>query len=292
MVSSMILMPLPLSTTPTAAPAGVDLCPHLAGDVTIGGDTTTMPTYKGEAMRTNCEGEASATMPSNKVGGATMMPRNEGGATMTPHNKGEATTMPSYEGEAKTTMPTYEGEVTTMPPKELEATMMTPTYEGEATMAMKGYKRHNPRAGKKKIVRGGLGIRQLFQRKLLAESTQVSAGLTQASAGLTQALTGSTQASAGSVPCITPLPTKQHASINQLKRKVKDMESQALKWNDRVIEMEVAVQNKDALIDKHLKLITLLNNQNSNDKKARNLVSSIVDQQTMKRDMEHSLTTI
>jgi hypothetical protein len=54
------------------------------------------------------------------------------------------------------------------------------------------------------------------------------------------------QASIGSgVPCITPLP----ANPTQLKRKVRDMEAQALKLNDRVIELEVAVQHKNALIE-------------------------------------------
>ncbi len=62
-------------------------------------------------------------------------------------------------------------------------------------------------------------------------------------------LNGQMQASIGSgVPCITPLP----ANPTQLKRKVRDMEAQALKLNDRVIELEVAVQHKNALIDKHL----------------------------------------
>ena len=47
--------------------------------------------------------------------------------------------------------------------------------------------------------------------------------------------------------------------------------------NDRVIELEVAVQQKDLRIDKHVKRIRLLNEKNSDDKKARNLVSSIFD---------------
>ncbi len=51
----------------------------------------------------------------------------------------------------------------------------------------------------------------------------------------------------------------------QLKRKVRKMETQVLNMNDRVIELEVAVKQKDALIDKYLKWIRLLNNQNSKD---------------------------
>ncbi len=76
------------------------------------------------------------------------------------------------------------------------------------------------------------------------------------------------------MPCITPLPTTDQ---RQLKRKVKEMEAQALKMNDRVIGLEVAVQQKDLLIDKHLKCIRLLKEKNSDDKKAHNLVSSIFD---------------
>ncbi len=57
------------------------------------------------------------------------------------------------------------------------------------------------------------------------------------------------------MPCITPLPNNQDASMNQrqLKQKVRKMESQALNMNDRVIELEDAVKQKDALIDTHLK---------------------------------------
>jgi hypothetical protein len=45
------------------------------------------------------------------------------------------------------------------------------------------------------------------------------------------------------------------------------MESQALKLNDGVIELELAGQQKDALIDKNLKRIRQLNDQCSDDKK-------------------------
>ena len=63
----------------------------------------------------------------------------------------------------------------------------------------------------------------------------------------------------------------------QLKRKVKNMETQALNMTDSVIEFEVAVKQKDVLIDKYQKRIRLMNDQNSKDKKARNLVSSNLD---------------
>ena len=76
------------------------------------------------------------------------------------------------------------------------------------------------------------------------------------------------------MPCITPLPTTDQ---RQLKRKVKEMEAQALKMNDRVIGLEVAVQQKDLLINKYLKRIRLLKEKNSDDKKAHNLVSLIFD---------------
>ena len=49
--------------------------------------------------------------------------------------------------------------------------------------------------------------------------------------------------------------------------------TESLKMNDRVIELEVAMQQKDLLIDKHLKHIRLLKEKNSDDKKAHNLVS-------------------
>ncbi len=49
----------------------------------------------------------------------------------------------------------------------------------------------------------------------------------------------------------------------QLKRKVRDMEAQALKLTDKVIELEVALKNKNETIDKHLKRIRLLHEKNS-----------------------------
>ena len=81
------------------------------------------------------------------------------------------------------------------------------------------------------------------------------------------------------MPCITPVLNNQDASMypRQLKRKVRKMETQALNMNDRVIELEVAVKQKYVLIDKHLKQMRLLNDQNSKDKKAHNLVSSNLD---------------
>jgi hypothetical protein len=40
------------------------------------------------------------------------------------------------------------------------------------------------------------------------------------------------------------------------------MEAQALKLMDKVIELEVALRNKNETIDKHLKRIRLLNEKN------------------------------
>jgi hypothetical protein len=51
----------------------------------------------------------------------------------------------------------------------------------------------------------------------------------------------------------------------QLKRKVRDMETQALKLTDKVIKLEVALKNKNETIDKHLKRIRLLNEKNSEE---------------------------
>jgi hypothetical protein len=101
-----------------------------------------------------------------------------------------------------------------------------------------GYKRSNPRAGKK-AVRGGLGSKQLYQKPSPPGPSQALAGLTQAS----------------DVPCITPVPNNKDASMTprQLNRKVKNMETQALNMTDSVIELEVAVKQKDVLIDKYQK---------------------------------------
>jgi len=84
---------------------------------------------------------------------------------------------------------------------------------------------------KKKTVRGGLGSKRLFQRP--------------SPPGPSQAFARLSPASAGSAPCITPLPNSQDANMNprQLKRKVRDMEAQALKLTDKVIELEVALKN-------------------------------------------------
>jgi hypothetical protein len=193
------------------------------------------------------DGAVSATKP---------MPSFEGGASAT-------TTMSSFEGGASSTkpMPSFEGAVSatkTMSSFEggASATTTMPSFEGGASA--KGYRRHNPRACKKKV-RGGVGSRRLFNKKAPRVSTPVSAGLT--------------RTSEGSLPCITPVPMKRHDIILQLKRKVKDMESQATKWNDRLIELEVSVKQKDSVIDKHLKRSKLMNDAISNDKKAHNLVS-------------------
>ncbi len=59
------------------------------------------------------------------------------------------------------------------------------------------------------------------------------------------------------------------------------MEAQALKLTDKVIELEVALKNKNETIYKHLKRIRLLNEKNSeDDRKACNLVSLIQDYQS------------
>jgi hypothetical protein len=124
----------------------------------------------------------------------------------------------------------------------------------ENNTAVHPLKQHNSRAGKKKSVRGELQSRQLFDRSL-AQSSLISAKLIPSS---------------GSV--ITPCTIKQRDTMNHLKRKVKEFETKEVKWNDRVIELEVAVQQKDAVINKHIKQIRLLNKSNSNNKKACNLV--------------------
>jgi hypothetical protein len=136
--------------------------------------------------------------------------------------------------------------------------------DGEET-TQQGYKRHNPRERKKKTVRGGLGSKRLFQKPQPPGPSQVLARLTPASAGLAL--------------CLTPLPNLKDANINppQLKQKVRDMEAQALKLTDKMIELEVALKNKNETIDKHLKRIRLLNEKHSEDRKACNLVSLIKD---------------
>ena len=130
-----------------------------------------------------------------------------------------------------------------------------------------GYKRSNPQAGKK-AVSGGLGSKRLYQKP--------------SPPGPSQALAQSTPASAGLALCITPLPNSQDANMNprQLKRKVRDMEAQALTLTDNVIELEVALKKKNETINKHLKHIRLLNEKHSEDRKACNLVSSIKDYQS------------
>jgi hypothetical protein len=91
-----------------------------------------------------------------------------------------------------------------------------------------------------------------------------------------------TPASAGLALCITLLPNSQYANTNprQLKQKVRDMEAQALTLTDKVIELEVALKNKNGTINKHLKRIRLLNEKHSEDRKACNLVSLIKDYQS------------
>jgi hypothetical protein len=270
------------------------------------------PGFNGEAAMTpSCEDNA-ATMPSfDRTPGflgetaATTTPSFEDDASTmhsfdrTPGFKGEAfaTSKPSFDDDAATMplfdrMPDFKGEAATTPLFEDDAATIpsfdrTPGFKGEAlaklllndddaaaatmtsferdrsmttTSTISIYKRHNPRAGKTKKVRGGLGSKRLFQRKSPPGPSQVLNGQMQAS------IVGS------GVPCITLLP----ANPTQLKRKVRDMEAQALKLNDRVIELEVAVQHKNALKDKHLQHIRLLNEKNSYDRKACNLVSSLL----------------
>ena len=205
-----------------------------------------MPSFDGDA--TTPTGEA--TMTSLFQDKAATLSSFDGYAT-TP--MGEAATTRSFQ-DAAATMPSSEDGSTTSILFDRDARITT-------TSTIKGYKQHNPRAGKTKRVRGGLGSKRLFQRKSPPGPNQAFAGLTQASVG-------------SGVPCITPLPTTDQ---RQLKRKVKEMEAQALKMNDRVIGLEVAVQQKDLLIDKPLKCIRLLKEKNSDDKKAHNLVSLIFD---------------
>ena len=139
--------------------------------------------------------------------------------------------------------------------------------DGEETK-QQGYKRHNPRERKKKTVRGGLGSKQLFQRPSPPGPSQALARLTPASAELAL--------------CITPLCNLKDANINplQLKRKESDMEAQALKLTDKVIDLEVVLKNKNATMDKHLTCIRLLNEKHSEDRKACNLVSLFKDYQS------------
>ena len=55
------------------------------------------------------------------------------------------------------------------------------------------------------------------------------------------------------------------------------MEAKELTLADKVIGFEVALKNKNETIDKHLKLIRLLNEKHSEDRKACNFVTSIKD---------------
>ncbi len=60
-----------------------------------------------------------------------------------------------------------------------------------------------------------------------------------------------------------------------MKRKIKDLETQALSLTDRVIDLEVSVKEKDDTIVNQHKCINLLKEQNIDDKKAANLVSIV-----------------
>jgi hypothetical protein len=231
---------------------------------------TTMPCFKGLAATTSSFQDKAATMLLFDWDESATTPCIKGWADMAPSFQDEAARMPSFDGdfttrtgEASTTR-SFQDTAATMPSFEA-VSAMTPSIDCDASIMtmsnIKGYKRHNPRAGKTKTVRGGIGSKRLFQRKSPPGPNQALAGLIEVSVG-------------SGVPCITPLPTSNQ---RQLKRKVREMEAQALKMNDRVIELEVALQQKDLLINKHVKCIRLLNEKNSDDKKARNLVSSIFD---------------
>ena len=226
-----------------------------AGKMQGGASDREMPSFEGRASNSEMtlfEGGASAgkmpmKMPSFKVVASdSKMPLFKRGAS--------DREMPSFEGGASDSeMPSFKGGA---------SSVKMPTKMPSEGMTTKGYQRHNPRACKKKA-RGGVGSRSLFKKKAPHVSTPVSAGLT-------------TLPSEGSLPCITPLPMKPHDVILQLKRKVKNMESQALKWNDRLIELEVSVTQKDSVIEKHIKRTRLMNEEMSHHKKAHNLVSSIL----------------
>jgi hypothetical protein len=101
-----------------------------------------MPSFDGDA--TTPTGEA--TMTSLFQDKAATMPSFDGDAT-TP--TGEATTTRSFQ-DAAATMPSSEDGSTTSILFDRDARITT-------TSTIKGYKRHNPRAGKTKRVRGGLG---------------------------------------------------------------------------------------------------------------------------------------
>ena len=57
------------------------------------------------------------------------------------------------------------------------------------------------------------------------------------------------------------------------------MEAKELKLTDKVIELEVALKNKNETIEKHIKCIRLLTEKNYDNRKACNLVSLIQDHQ-------------
>ncbi len=60
-----------------------------------------------------------------------------------------------------------------------------------------------------------------------------------------------------------------------MKRKIKDLETQAPSLTDCVIDLEVSVKEKDDTIVNQHKHINLLKEQNIDDKKAANLVSIV-----------------
>jgi hypothetical protein len=114
------------------------------------------------------------------------------------------------------------------------------------------YKRYNPRAGKKKHM-GDLGSRKVREDRCIRPEI-------------------SSRPIAGSVS----YPNQQSTmTASQLKRKIEDMENQATAVNDRVIELEVAVREKDVMINKQCSYIKSLKEQNSDDKRSSYLVSPI-----------------
>ena len=234
------------------------------------GAITTTPCFKGLSATTSSFQDKAATMPLFDWDESATMPCIKGLADMAPSFQDKAARMPSFDGDFTTrtgessTTRSFQDMDATMPSFE-DVSATTPSFDRDASIMtmsnIKGYKRHNHRAGKTKTFRDGIGSKRLFQRKSPPGPNQALAGLIEVSVG-------------SGVPCKTPLPTSNQ---RQLKRKVREMEAQALKMNDRVIELEVAVQQKDLLIYKNVKCIRLLNEKNSDDKKARNLVSLIFD---------------
>jgi hypothetical protein len=157
-----------------------------------------MPSFEDQAATTPSFQDEATMMPLFGWDAITsMMPSFEDVAAMMPlFEDHQAATMPSFQNDAAT-MPSFQDEVATMPSYE-DGSATTTSFDCNArittTSTIKRFKRHNPRVGKTKRVRGGIGSKRLFQRKSPPGPNQAFAGLTQASVG-------------SGVPCITPLPT-------------------------------------------------------------------------------------